>query len=110
MSTTLEFFAGDDVILNVTITDAATGQPVDITSVDIDFLLKLPDVDIAKSVGSGITVTDGPAGQCAITIDAADTSTVMDSGSRSEYEIQITDGGSISTVKLDYLAIKRNII
>ena len=69
-------FEGDNQNLNVTVLDAA-GAVVDITGASaIDWKMSVDEFTaptISKSLGSGIAVTNGPAGIFTVTLDPADT-------------------------------------
>lgn len=69
-------FEGDDQNLNVTVLDAA-GNVVDISSATaIDWKMSVDEFTppvISKSLGSGITITNGPAGIFQVALVSADT-------------------------------------
>lgn len=73
-------FSGDDLDLNVTVTDAADAA-LDLTSAS-SIIWRLSrhvgaTADLTKSVGSGVTVTDPVNGLLTVTIDAADTASLV---------------------------------
>ena len=90
--------AGDSKVLEVTVVDTEN-EAVDITGTTIRWQLARLATDaeplISKSVGSGIEITDGPAGRFDVTLDPGDTA---DLDGSYYYEAEVDDGGVISTV------------
>src|SRR6185295_19810429 len=88
----MSYYRGEDVDITVTM------SPVeDITGWSITFTVRktfnvLP-ILIQKSVGSGITITDGPNGVFVIHVDSADTAN-LDVGAY-HFDIQRTDVGNL---------------
>ncbi len=84
---------GADVTLNVTLDPVAN-----ITGWALTFTLKHDPGDretglITKTVGSGITITDGPNGQFDVTLDEAD-SEGLQVDKEYDYDIWRTDSGN----------------
>lgn len=63
---------------------------------------------ISKSVGSGITIDDGPAGEVFITLDSADT-VAFNAPDELYHELQMTLGGKVSTLAYGIISLKREI-
>lgn len=102
-----EMFAGDTKSLNCTVTDAATGAAKNITGATIEWVLYNERTELnvlTKSTASGITITNGLAGQFTVALIPADTSAL---GIQSYYhEAEVTDaGGNVSTVFTGYITI-----
>lgn len=99
MSQDFTMKAGDTRKLNVTIVDEESGTPLDISSAELSWgfarnVRSEPLVE--KAVGSGISIVNGPAGSCRITINPADTQ-----GRKGKFyhELQVTEtDGSVTTV------------
>jgi hypothetical protein len=103
------FIAGDDLDINVTVAD------LDITGAAVRWeAFPWPDYDpkvasepsetpvITKLTGSGITITDGPAGEFTVALVAADTDTLE---GYYFHEAQIVLGGKTHTVMRGLLFI-----
>lgn len=91
---------GDDVKLNFTIKDRQDAA-VDITnSQAITFKVKKEvgtENAISKSLGDGITITNGAQGELSVTLGSADTDALNIGGH--VMELQITDsGGAVNSV------------
>lgn len=76
----LTMFRGDAKAWGFTITDPDDPDlPVDITSASVTFTAKRKasddddDAIVQKSVGSGVTITDGPNGRCSVQLQESDT-------------------------------------
>lgn len=81
MATDLDFtlVANNDCLINVTVTDAA-GAAVNITGATIKWSLKRnksTSAALTKTTSSGITITSGSGGIFQISIDAADTTSLL---------------------------------
>ncbi len=102
-NTTVYFrlFIGDDQNLNVTVLDD-DGNIVDITSASaIDWTMSADEFAsavISKSLGSGITITDGPNGVFRVTLDTTDTES-LDSGTYYQ-KSRVTLGGNRTHVAI----------
>lgn len=106
----IEFFAGDDKVLQFTVTQAGSTDPLDLTNAEIMFrMIKEGNVEINKSIGTGVTVVDAAAGRLDVTINSSDTVDIFNTVEL-EYELQLRQAGLYDTVKFDTLTIKRNII
>jgi hypothetical protein len=92
-------FAGDSKILDVHITDT-DNAPVDITNDIVRWQLAKTVTDrpplLAKSVGDGITIVDGPQGRFEVQLDPDDTLPLK---GQYYFEAEISDGGGfVATV------------
>src|SRR5690606_35952033 len=71
-----QFFPGSDVTWNIPVTDAA-GDPVDLSSYTLQFIVRRPDGTelLSKTTGSGITLADrdGTSDLAQVEIDRLDT-------------------------------------
>jgi hypothetical protein len=71
-----DWFWGEDRIFEFIVKDDA-GVPQDITAWDFKWEMRSSDTDpvvkLAKTVGSGITITDGPNGRLEVRIFKSDT-------------------------------------
>lgn len=103
-------YQGDSHILEVTVIDV-DGDAVDITGTDIRWQLaknvRAADPLIAKAVGDGITIVNGPTGRFDVAIDPEDT-LVLKGGYY--HEAEVDDGGVISTVLTGKATIKPALI
>jgi hypothetical protein len=98
---TKKVYRGDTIVLEAIITQDLV--PVDLTGYTIlaTFKQSLADADdaptsIQKSIGSGITVVDAPAGEIRITLSPADT--IMNTTTVTyKVDIQLKKAGVIST-------------
>lgn len=77
-----EMAKGESRILEFPVLDAASA-PLDITGANLQFSLKATrageptgNAVISKTVGSGITITDGAGGLCEVLLASADTQTL----------------------------------
>lgn len=66
-----DMFAGEDRDIEFLVTDE-DGDPVDITGFSITWKLRGRGIALDKSVGSGLTITDGPNGVFEIAISGTD--------------------------------------
>jgi len=99
------YVAGDHLELVVTVLDSSGGSPVNVTGItDARFVITRSDAGgnpvgaalVSKTLGGGIAVTDGPAGEITVTLDNGDTGTLAGTY---RHELEITDAdGRISTV------------
>lgn len=104
----LSIYAGETRTLAVTVTDQ-DGAAVDLTNADIEYVADLP-VPVAKSVGSGITITDGAAGEFEIAIEQPDT-VDYDTSINAAHEVKArTAIGDVVTVFRGTLTIKDSLI
>lgn len=86
-------FAGEDVVITFTITST------DITGWALSFVAGA----VTKTVGSGITITDGANGVCTVDLAAADT-TALGAGDTS-FKLRRTDSGSNTVLSFGTLRI-----
>lgn len=95
-----KFFTGKDASFNFTVLDD-DGDPVDISTYALRWILvRYPVVEaaaswlVSKTTVSGITITDGPAGECTVTVDDDNTTTLQGSNSpRYWHQLERTDAG-----------------
>jgi hypothetical protein len=96
---------GDDVKLNFTIQDR-TDTAVDITnSQAITFKVRKEvgaTVTISKTLGSGIAITDGAAGQLTVTLESTDTEDMNIGGHVMELQITDENGDKNSVTDSNY--------
>ncbi len=89
------WFIGEDKILRFAVVDA-NAAAVNITGWELGWVLRESAADsdslASKSVGAGITITDGPGGICEVAITDADTDN-LDPGTY-VYALRRTDEGS----------------
>lgn len=88
-------YVGTDVTIIDTIYQSGTTTPQDITGWQLQFVVHTYSSTVAlitKTTGSGITITDGPAGKLSVAIDAADTASLAPS--TYIYHVERTDTGS----------------
>ncbi len=105
-----EMHSGDTKDIVVTVLDELD-QVVNISGATAVFILSQnpysPAV-ITKSSGSGIVITDGPAGILTITLDAADTESLQGSF---YYEVELTDASSrVSTIVVGQINIRADVV
>ena len=103
-------FAGDTKVLQVDVIDE-NGDQLPITGNLIRWQLASKVTDdpalIEKSVGSGITIIDGPHGRFNVLLDPEDTLTLS---GKYYFEAEIDDGGIISTILTGDAEIKPALI
>lgn len=109
------YVAGDFLEIEVTVRNEA-GSPVDIsdcTSIRyaISALSKQQgptgDALLTKSLGSGVAITNGPAGIFIVTIDSGDTDAMAGTY---YHEAEIIDEGKVSTVFTGTISIARQLL
>ena len=85
------FYQGNDGTLSFTVFNP-DGTRKTLTNASIEWLLaETDDIDnphVTKTVGSGITITDGPNGECDVTLDSSDTS---DLRGNKHHRLTVTD-------------------
>jgi hypothetical protein len=106
-----DLFSGDDYVLHFTIVDEA-GVAVDLSGAQqITFALaRKVSVEplFSKTLGSGVTVTDGPAGKVDVAIDAADTDALKGAY---YHEVELRNAaGKRSTVSYGAVTIQEDLI
>lgn len=108
---------GDDATRVVTITNRITGEPVDITTIShARFTAKRRRSDAdddavigPKDLGSGVEITDGPAGELTVTFEQADTDDI-DEVTVLKWDCQVTDAaGVVTTVVKGRLLIEPDV-
>lgn len=117
-----EMHRGDNRTLTYTVVDQQTPPVVvDITGAVLGWALARQDPStttaqpipgttlVTKSVGSGITITDGPNGELEIDIASSDTVGFI---APLEYyhELQMTLGGDVTTLVFGKITLKREIV
>ncbi len=117
-----EMHRGDSRVLTYTVVDQqSTPVVVDITTATIEWELAVQDPAanepqpkeastlLAKSVGSGIVITDGPNGEFEVTLASADT-TGRKAPADFYHEIQMTLAGLVTTLIRGIITLKREVI
>ena len=101
-------YAGDDVDLQIAVTDAATGNPKVLTGASVQwamFRAYKGTVVLTKDTDGGITITDAAGGILTISIGAADTLDIRPDDYA--HEVEVTDsGGNVSTVTTGHITLK----
>ena len=111
---------GDDRTLTYTVKNQAIPPgPVDITAATFIWILSAQDASVSepqpqggalvtKAVGTGVTITDGPAGEVEVDFDSADTV-----GLRAPldyyHELQMTLVGAVTTLVYGNITVKRDV-
>jgi len=109
----LSMMRGDDRDLTVTLT-TGDGTPIDLDDVaDIAFSARTTYDDtvvIAKVLGDGIEVTDGPSGVCVVHVDPDDTAD-MAASRVLVWDVQITADydGAVLTVARGWLYVALDV-
>lgn len=103
MSESIEITRGDDKSFEITVVDAS-GAPVNLTGLTgtaIRFTARAkphgPAV-VAKQIGAGITITDGPAGKFKLDLAPADTTPLGNYRQVLLWDVQVVVTGLTSTV------------
>ena len=110
----IEITRGDDVQLNTAITYADNATPYNLAAVQgITFTVRLDyggQKIIEKTVGSGIVVTDGPAGLISVFLEPADTQSLPSTVCRLPYDIEIIDQtGRTFTTEIGRLRVNPDV-
>lgn len=98
-----EISRGDAKTYLVTVVDAAGGA-VDLTGLvgtAITFTARRhprAPIFVQKTIGAGITITDGPAGKCTVKLEEADTASLGNWEHVFGWDVQVTISGDTSTV------------
>jgi hypothetical protein len=88
----LHVIRGDSQVFELTLTGLPVGG---LTDADLTFTV---DGLVTKTLGDGIVVTDAPAGEATITIDAGDTGGAPDHPRSYPYDVQVTfSDGTVKT-------------
>lgn len=114
---TIEIFSGDTKRLTYTVKDSA-GVVIDISGGAFRWALSrlkpdettpvpVGDALFTKSVGSGITITDGPNGELRVDLAPADTEDLTGSH---YHELEMILGGSTSTVAYGQMDIRTDLL
>jgi hypothetical protein len=107
--------SGDTRTLEITVKDEDSAV-VNISTATITWALSKQDsasvapkgaAIVTKTVGDGVTITDGPNGRVDVAISAADTSAL--SGDY-YHELEVTISSSVSTVLFGTVTIKKDLI
>jgi hypothetical protein len=105
VTSNLTFFRGEDITLTFTMQ-----PPRDITGWSITFKLATTlggTVQFAKSVGSGVTLTDAGRGVFQVSIASADTASLA--VGRYVWDVRRTDAGNKATLADGYLTLKQEV-
>lgn len=96
---------GDNIVIEITITDVVTGVVKDVTgATDISWAASRNFVDDPASLDKTGSVSDGPNGKVQITLTAANTASL--SPDKYEHQCRVTDAsGNISTITTGTLTI-----
>lgn len=113
---TFEMWRGDTEVFSATVYQGTPATPVNITGASLKFTAKQdlsdPDVDAVfqrATGGNGITITDGPAGECEIALISANTSG-LSVPTLCYCDLQLVDGsGNVSTTATGTLLIKVDV-
>ena len=102
----IEVFQGESRDIEFEVVDDE-GDPFDLTGFDVLFkaVRDETEVEISKSTGAGIVVTDAPAGKTVLSLDSDDTS---DAG-HYLMELRITDNGTTVTTLFGDLTIRTSL-
>ena len=112
----LTMYSGDTRIIGFTITDAVSGDPVNLTgasAIKWRCSKKLsggfsPTPTLSKALATGVTVTGALVGELEVLLSPADTASLS---GRFYHELEVTDGGgNISTVATGTLTILKDLI
>ena len=105
----ISFFAGDTITIRFSAVDAL-GSALNLENMTIEWALSKPSKTvelISKTVGSGITITDADGGLFEIRLMPTETQSLD-----GEYyqEVQISEGGIISTIYAGSVHITKTLI
>lgn len=109
----IETYYGDSLLIEAVVRrKRGTDAVLDITGCSITFYASNTaaggDVTIQKEVGTGITITDGPAGELSVQLLPEDTELVGVGGGELQYYLRVTvDADTIHTVSAGELRINR---
>lgn len=90
----LEMVRGDTAVFNVEVFDPATGLAIDISAAVTMQFAAAQDYDAASPVtllglGTGVAITNGPAGEAQIVIPSADTEALPNVKDRLVFDFQV---------------------
>lgn len=88
------FTQGDSAVLNLTATDGATGNPIDITGASIVTQIKGTDGKSVSFPAGQHSVTNGPLGKFTLTLSTSDTAK-CGLGDHKEIVSTVTVGGQV---------------
>ena len=107
----IEFFAGEDKLIRDTIYQEDGVTVENITGWSIEFRLEKHSREtsslVTKSVGSGVTITDGPNGVFEVQLDAADTLGLK--ARKYNYQIWRTDTNENHVLSEGVLTLKGHV-
>lgn len=107
-SRTLQFTIRDenDAVVDIS---AATGIRWELSKIDPDITLSTPKgaALVQKSIGSGVTIVDGPNGRCDVALDVADTEPYKGDF---YHELRVVVAGETSTVSFGKVEILKNLV
>jgi carbamoylphosphate synthase small subunit len=105
-----EMVSGDTKDIVVTVLDESD-QVVPITAASVVFTLSKNQFSAAlvtKTTAAGIVISNGPGGELTITLDTADTESLI---GEHYYEVELTDvSNRVSTVAVGCIDIRKNVI
>lgn len=112
-----DMHSGDSRDLEITVVDE-NDAAVDVSAATMTWELSKLDSSgtlpaprgaalVTKTVGSGITITDGPNGELTVALDPADTA---DLRGDHYHELQIVTGGKTSTVLFGKVAVLKDLV
>jgi hypothetical protein len=109
----VEVFSGNDLTLLVTVFDADTGNVLSLAgAMALEWRLGKTAKGtpiVTKTIGSGVTIVDGPAGRANIAIDAADTEALK--AFAYYHELRLTNSlGKKATVFYGTFTISDNLV
>ena len=92
ITNTREINRGEDKILVLTLREKESGDAIDLSSVSAaEACFKGETADVVKTLGSGVSVTDGPKGRLQVVLDEADT-LALKVGDNQDFKVKIVIG------------------
>ena len=110
----IEMTRGDTQVYDIAVVDPVTGNPINLTGMTLAFMAKRSRSDsdasavISKTLGSGIAITNVAAGLGTLTIDPADTASVVET-MQLEWDLQLVNAGQVFTLDSGYLLIRADV-
>lgn len=109
--------AGDTKTLRFTITDVLTAGPLNLANASIRFGIAELNHDgswgqtalITKATPGGITIVNAAAGVCELTLAPADTAVTPRMAGRYYYQLEVSIGGVVSTVREGVIEIRPDL-
>lgn len=107
----IETTRGDTHLIKATVVDPDDGSAVDLTTAVIRYKLAksvtATTVNISKTVGAGITVTDGPAGKMEIRLDQTETALLAGDF---YHECEVKVDGNVYTVFTGKISFTKDLV